>query len=192
MKRKSEDDSIIVSPNKKYKSSRHEKTINKRKRNYKKHKHIQQQYNHSDNTYDLDNHYDNYVTTKYRIPKRIREMVWNTHNGELYSNKCYVTWCNNIINVFNYQVGHDIPESKGGTYDLSNLKPICGNCNLSMSNKYTITEWNKLIPHHVKSNHQSTTQNIKSYITIMKTKYYENKIILKLLQKIETILELKK
>jgi hypothetical protein len=72
-------------------------------------------------------------------------MVWNTYNDEKYSSKCYVSWCNNIINVFNYQVGHDIPESKGGTLDLSNLKPICGNCNLSMGNKYTITEWCKLI-----------------------------------------------
>ena len=82
---------------------------------------------------------------KEQIPKRIREMVWNTYNDEKYSSKCYVFWCNNIINVFNYQVGHDIPESKGGTLDLSNLKPICGNCNLSMGNKYTITEWCKLI-----------------------------------------------
>ena len=82
---------------------------------------------------------------KEQIPKRIREMVWNTYNSEKYSSKCYVSWCNNIINVFNYQVGHDIPESKGGTLDLSNLKPICGNCNLSMGNKYTITEWCKLI-----------------------------------------------
>ena len=82
---------------------------------------------------------------KEQIPKRIREMVWTMHNNEKYSNKCYVSWCDNIINVFNYQVGHDIPESKGGTLDLSNLKPICSNCNLSMGNKYTITEWNTLV-----------------------------------------------
>lgn len=79
------------------------------------------------------------------LPKRIREVVWNTYNGDIYSSKCYVSWCNNIINVFNYQVGHDIPESKGGTYDIDNLKPICSNCNLSMGNKWTIQEWGKLI-----------------------------------------------
>ena len=82
---------------------------------------------------------------KEQIPKRIREFVWNTYNGENYSSKCYVSWCSNHINVFNYQVGHDIPESKGGTMEISNLKPICGNCNLSMGNKYTITEWSQLI-----------------------------------------------
>jgi len=84
-------------------------------------------------------------TTKEPIPKRIRELVWTTNNGETFTNKCYVTWCTNNINVFNFQVGHDIPESKGGTIDIDNLKPICSNCNLSMSNKYTITEWSKLI-----------------------------------------------
>lgn len=98
---------------------------------------------------------------KEQIPKRIREMVWNTYNSEKYSSKCYVSWCNNIINVFNYQVGHDIPESKGGTLDLSNLKPICGNCNLSMGNKYTITEWCKLIEDsdtHKQTNNQNENQ----------------------------------
>ena len=85
------------------------------------------------------------VSTKETIPKRIRELVWTTFNGEVFENKCYVGWCKNPINVFNFQVGHDIPESKGGTLDITNLKPICSSCNLSMSNKYSITEWSKLI-----------------------------------------------
>jgi 5-methylcytosine-specific restriction endonuclease McrA len=84
-------------------------------------------------------------TPKEQIPKRIRELVWTTYNGEIFTHKCYVSWCHNPITVFNFQVGHDIPESKGGTLDIDNLKPICINCNLSMSNKYSITEWSKLI-----------------------------------------------
>jgi len=93
-------------------------------------------------TKDIEKKTHNY---KEPIPKRIRELVWTTNNGETFSHKCYVSWCDNIINVFNFQVGHDIPESKGGTIDIDNLKPICTSCNLSMSNKYTITEWSKLI-----------------------------------------------
>ena len=83
--------------------------------------------------------------TKEQIPKRIRELVWTTYNGEVFTSKCYVSWCTNNINVFSFQTGHDIPESKGGTLDIDNLKPICGSCNLSMGNKYSITEWSKLI-----------------------------------------------
>ena len=71
--------------------------------------------------------------------------MWSTNNGEIFSHKCYVSWCTNNINVFNFHVGHDIPESKGGTIDIDNLKPICASCNLYMSNKYNITEWSKLI-----------------------------------------------
>ena len=82
---------------------------------------------------------------KEHIPKRVRELVWTTYNGKVFSCNCYVTWCDNKLNVFNFQVGHDLPESKGGTLDIDNLKPICSNCNLSMGNKYTITEWNKLV-----------------------------------------------
>ena len=36
------------------------------------------------------------------------------------------------------------PESKGGTLDINNIKPICARCNLSMSDNYTIQEWIKL------------------------------------------------
>jgi hypothetical protein len=82
---------------------------------------------------------------KDNIPKRIKELVWITYNGELFSKKCFVSWCNNITNVFNFHTGHDIPNSKGGTLDIENLKPICSSCNLSMGNKYTITEWCKLL-----------------------------------------------
>jgi hypothetical protein len=94
------------------------------------------------------------------LPKRIREVVWNTYNGETYSSKCYVPWCSNMINVFNYQVGHDIPESKGGTYDIGNLRPICSNCNLSMGNKWTIQEWGKLVNGNNQPISQENNRNI--------------------------------
>lgn len=62
-------------------------------------------------------------------------------NGKVYETKCYVDWCENIIDVFNYHVGHDKPESEGGTLDINNIKPICARCNLSMIDNYTIEEW---------------------------------------------------
>lgn len=81
---------------------------------------------------------------KNKIPKAIRQQVWIKYNGKLFENKCHVIWCNNTISVFNYHVGHNIPEVKGGKNDIQNLRPICPNCNLSMSSKYSIDQWNDL------------------------------------------------
>lgn len=83
---------------------------------------------------------------KAKIPKAIREQCWITIFGKTFENKCYVKWCKNKINVFDFHVGHDQPESKGGTLDIDNLKPICARCNLSMSDNYTIQEWINLSP----------------------------------------------
>ncbi len=78
---------------------------------------------------------------KQKISAALREQVWVQHNGHVFDKKCAVTWCKNIITVFNFQCGHDIPESKGGPTNITNLYPICGKCNVSMSNTYTFKEW---------------------------------------------------
>jgi 5-methylcytosine-specific restriction endonuclease McrA len=81
---------------------------------------------------------------KEKIPKAIREQVWKSHAKNQFEIKCPIRWCNNVINSFDFHVGHNIPESKGGTLEISNLRPICSRCNLSMGAHYTIDEWNKL------------------------------------------------
>ena len=81
---------------------------------------------------------------KKKIPKAIRQQVWLKYNGKIYENKCTIIWCQNIISVFNFHVGHNIPESKGGGIEIENLRPICPNCNLSMGSMYSIDEWNKI------------------------------------------------
>lgn len=82
--------------------------------------------------------------SKETIPKAIREQVWLKYQGTAFEAKCTVVWCKNKINTFDFHVGHNIPESKGGTLDITNLRPICARCNLSMGAKYTIAEWSKL------------------------------------------------
>ena len=72
----------------------------------------------------------------------------------------------NTINVFNFQVGHNIPESKGGTLSLNNLKPICGRCNFSMGNNYTIDEWNNFC--------ESILLNIFFVILLLEVTCYPN------------------
>jgi 5-methylcytosine-specific restriction endonuclease McrA len=79
---------------------------------------------------------------KTKIPKALREQVWLKCMGETFDGKCKVGWCKNRINVFDFQCGHNIPESKGGKTTLDNLLPICTRCNISMGSQYTIDEWN--------------------------------------------------
>jgi len=55
-----------------------------------------------------------------------------------------VSWCQNTITPFTFQCGHNIPESKGGETDISNLRPICANCNLSMGDEFSIDEFSRL------------------------------------------------
>ena len=81
---------------------------------------------------------------KKRVPKAIREQTWLKSFGKVYEHSCYIKWCDNKITVFDFHVGHDKPESKGGKLRVDNLKPICARCNLSMSNNYSIQEWIKL------------------------------------------------
>lgn len=83
------------------------------------------------------------VYKKKKIPKALAEQVWITHMGHVFRGKCRISWCKNKISVFDYECGHNVPESKGGKTTLDNLVPICARCNRSMSDNYTIDEWVK-------------------------------------------------
>ena len=79
--------------------------------------------------------------TKERIPRALREQVWIKYSGRRFERTCWIPWCKNTMNVFDFHVGHNIPESKGGKLEIGNLRPICARCNLSMSDTHTISEW---------------------------------------------------
>jgi 5-methylcytosine-specific restriction endonuclease McrA len=83
------------------------------------------------------------VNRKKKIPKALREAVWIKYAGtNVMSKKCATHWCPNIITAFDFQTGHNIPESKGGPTTIDNLVPLCSRCNQSMGNQYTIDQWN--------------------------------------------------
>jgi len=70
---------------------------------------------------------------KKRISATLKRLVWNYWIGEeIGKSKCL---CCNVtdINQMSFNCGHIIAESKGGETILSNLKPICQNCNSSMA-----------------------------------------------------------
>ena len=72
---------------------------------------------------------------KEKIPSTIKKLVWNIHIGEdVGKSKC--TCCKSTdITQMSFHCGHVIAESKGGKTIVSNLAPICQNCNSSMGTK---------------------------------------------------------
>ena len=82
---------------------------------------------------------------KKKIPLAIREQVWIAYLGDkAFRHKCHVKWCENIITPFTFEVGHNVPESKGGRTSIDNLRPICSKCNKSMGDSYTIEEFSDI------------------------------------------------
>jgi ATP-dependent DNA helicase PIF1 len=81
---------------------------------------------------------------KKNIPKRLKDLLWQTYFGREYQSKCCVPKCNRIIFCNDFHAGHKISEKNGGETKLDNLIPLCSQCNLSMSfNNYDdwISEW---------------------------------------------------
>jgi 5-methylcytosine-specific restriction endonuclease McrA len=82
------------------------------------------------------------------IPKCIKTIVWITYikNGE--NNRKGKCFCcrKNEITCDNFECGHVISEKDGGKVIKQNLRPICGQCNRSMSSKNMV---NFIIDHNL-------------------------------------------
>ncbi len=89
--------------------------------------------------------------TKSPIPKALREQVWIRTAGKQYEIECPIRWCKNRINAFDFHVGHNTPESAGGSLAIENLVAICARCNLSMGSTFTIDQWQLLVHTSAKS-----------------------------------------
>lgn len=100
------------------------------------------------------------------ISKALREQVWIKHVGRVFECKCPTDWCQNKITVFDFESGHDIPESKGGITSVDNLFPICARCNKGMGNRYTFREWQTLYSDK-KSHKEPTPEELAA--TVSKT-----------------------
>jgi hypothetical protein len=65
------------------------------------------------------------------IPKTTRIAVWNREFGdEVAKAQCKV--CDREIKVTDFEAGHIIASSKGGSDNIENLLPVCSMCNKSM------------------------------------------------------------
>ena len=72
---------------------------------------------------------------KQTISATIKKLVWNMHIGEEIGKAKCVCCKSSYISQMSFHCGHIIAESKGGEMIVSNLRPICQNCNSSMGNK---------------------------------------------------------
>ena len=72
---------------------------------------------------------------KKTISATIKKLVWNTNIGEeIGKAKCLCCKSTDITQL-SFNCGHIIAEANGGDTIVSNLKPICQNCNSSMGTK---------------------------------------------------------
>jgi hypothetical protein len=72
---------------------------------------------------------------KKTISATIKKLVWNTNIGEdIGKFKCLCCKSTDITQL-SFNCGHIISEANGGETIVSNLKPICQNCNSSMGTK---------------------------------------------------------
>jgi 5-methylcytosine-specific restriction endonuclease McrA len=67
-----------------------------------------------------------------QLPKATRVAVWNTYIGEGKGESPCFVGCGNTIYWSNYECGHVVASSMGGSDEINNLRPICSNCNKSM------------------------------------------------------------
>ena len=75
------------------------------------------------------------IKQKETKPKTKKKLVWNTNIGEdIGKTKCLCCKSTDITQL-SFNCGHIIAEANGGDTIVSNLRPICQNCNSSMGTK---------------------------------------------------------
>lgn len=72
---------------------------------------------------------------KKAISAAIKRLVWNKHIGEEKGKEKCLCCKSTDITQMSFHCGHIIAEINGGKTIVSNLKPICQNCNSSMAKK---------------------------------------------------------
>lgn len=75
------------------------------------------------------------IKPKKKISATLKRLVWNTNIGEeIGKTKCLCCKSTDITQM-SFHCGHVVAEANGGELIVSNLKPICQNCNSSMGTK---------------------------------------------------------
>jgi hypothetical protein len=71
------------------------------------------------------------------VSAKYRRLCWLKYNGKKFNSKCYISWCDEKIDVYHFEAGHVLAEKHGGRDDVvENLRPICFYCNRDMKDKH--------------------------------------------------------
>lgn len=96
---------------------------------------------------------------KHQIPKSVRNCLWDEYFTEDHAKgKCYV--CQQEIKISNFEAGHVVAATNGGSDNIENLRPLCGLCNKSMGSK-NLEEF-KTYYHRSKAKHNNNENNSDS------------------------------
>jgi len=77
------------------------------------------------------------IEKKRSIPKKLRVLVWEKHNGRVFDGKCFC--CDGDVDFnANYHCSHIVSRANGGEITADNLRPACQRCNLSMGTENII------------------------------------------------------
>lgn len=74
------------------------------------------------------------TTRKVAVPAREKRECWVNTIGHKFDSTCQAK-CGAPITVFDYEAGHIVAASQGGSNEASNLKPICSVCNKEMGSE---------------------------------------------------------
>ena len=65
------------------------------------------------------------------IPSAIRIKIWDMYIGpDKRMGPCFT--CKKTIDITNFHAGHIVADAHGGSQDVTNLRPVCNTCNISM------------------------------------------------------------
>jgi hypothetical protein len=94
------------------------------------------------NSEDMQHFYNKNV--RKGISADLRKKVWKNQFGNKTSGTCPIIGCNHLLSSIDkrgFQCGHIISVKNGGKEELSNLRPICADCNSKMGS----TNWDDFV-----------------------------------------------
>lgn len=123
---------------------------------------------------------------KKTIPKALRDKIWDVNFGDSMKGNCYC--CTKQISYkTDYECGHVVAESKGGTTTEDNLKPVCKTCNKSMKTT-NMEEFKGLFKVHVVEKKTETPASEKKEVSVPEKKIETSVISKEAINKISRVL----